>query len=188
MAYVAGREGLDAERDARPIASIERRPPAEGVEEQPHRLAEEGAVARILLGRLKGAVQVAAVRLQLHVEAHRADVRLAPRAHDAGGVGEAGPVQAQVAERQALHQVPPVAADAGICGDAGQAGAVAPAGLAFGLVPAGQLDDAFCDLWRQGPIVLGHSCAAALLRAGGRAQCEQGCAGLIIKAESEYQG
>lgn len=132
--HVAGREGFDAEPyagldGARPIA-IEavacRCPPAEDVEEQPQRLGEDGAVARNLLGRLKGAVHVAAIRLQLHVEAHRADVSPTPPAHDPVDVGEAGPVQAQVAECVALHQVPPFPADAGICDEL--AGVVAPAG------------------------------------------------------------
>lgn len=152
-ANVTRRKGRDAERDARPVEAVAPRgPPAEDVEEQPQRLAEDGAVALILLGRLKVPVRLDAIRLQLHVEANRADVSLTPLAHDPVDVDEAGPVQPQGLERLALHQVPPFPADAGILADAGEV---------IGLVPASQLDNAFRNLCGQRPFVLWHCFSGA---------------------------
>lgn len=134
MVIVARREGRDFQRYARPIEAVAPGcPPAEDVEEQPQRLAEDEAIALILLDRLNVPVQLDVIRLQRYVEVDCADVCLTPLAHDMVNVHEAGPVQSQSLERVALHNVLPFPADVGILDDAGilgDAGEVRAAGQA----------------------------------------------------------
>jgi energy-converting hydrogenase Eha subunit E len=56
------------------------------------RLAEDGAIALIPLGRLKVPVHLDAIRLQLYIEVNRVDVCLTPLAYNTIDVDDAGPI------------------------------------------------------------------------------------------------